>query len=80
MIYVLIPHTAQRWDHMRIFLTFALMEQTVIRTANALVREGKSENWCTVTAYDGTDEVQSHFLYWVQNGRLQRSPVPSPSP
>jgi hypothetical protein len=80
MIYVLIPHAAQHWDHMRIFVTYALMEQVALRTAFALVREGKDENWCTVTAYEGTDEAHPHFLYWVQNGRLQREPVPSPSP
>jgi len=80
MLYVLIPHTAQHWEHMRIFGSFAAMEQVALQTAIALVREGQSENWCTVMAYEGTDELHPHFLYWVQNGRLQRDAVPSPSP
>ncbi len=80
MIYVLIPHTAQDWEHSRIFLTYAMVEQIALRTAQQLVREGRDEDWCSITGYDGVDEVHPRFLYWVGGGRLQREPVPSPSP
>ena len=80
MIYVLLPHTAKTWEHARIFLSYALVEQITLQTARALVRGGELEDWCTITAYDGMDEVHPVFVFWVEGGRLHRESVPSPSP
>lgn len=80
MVYVLVPHTARGWAHARIFLSYAFVEQIALQTARAIVATGGQEDWCTITAYEGTDEVLPRFVYWVEGGRLFRDDVPSPSP
>lgn len=80
MIYCLVPHVAQHWEHMRLFLSYSSMEQVALETARAILASGGDEDWCVITAYEGVDEAHAQFTYWVQGGRLHRDAVPSPSP
>ena len=80
MLYVLVPHSAQAWTRARIFLSYALVEQIALQTADVHVREGRQEDWCTITAYEGTDEALPRFVYWVEGRRLRREAVPNRSP
>lgn len=80
MIYVLIPHAARMWMHMRIFMTYAAAEHTALTVARALAREGKATDWCEIIAYEGLDEVLPRFVYTlVGTDRLHREDWPTPS-
>lgn len=80
MIYILIPHAAKNWLHMRVFITYASAELTALSVARALAREGKLTDWCEIVAYDGVDEVSPRFVYTlVGTERLHREDWPTPS-
>ena len=80
MIYLLVPHSYQSWEDIQVFLTYSAAEQSVLRTAESLVRLGGREDWCCLIGLDGIDEVRPVFLYTVEGGRLFREDWPSPSP
>lgn len=81
MIYVLVPHRAQSRADVRYFTTFACAEQAVFLAAQGYASQGEDPDWCTLTAYEGVDELHPVFLYTlIAPGRLHREPYPSPSP
>lgn len=80
MIYVLIPHAAKNWMHVRMFNTYAAAEFTALTVARALRAEGRDTDWCEIVAYEGLDEVTPRFVYALVGAeRLHREDWPTPS-
>jgi N-methylhydantoinase A/oxoprolinase/acetone carboxylase beta subunit len=76
---MLIPHVVPSvWDT-RLFSTYSAAEQTVLTVAKHMAREGRDPDWCTMVAYEGTDELHPLFMYTiVGTSRLEREPFATP--
>lgn len=72
MIYVLVPH--ENVDAIRVFGTFGIVEQTLLRQGNMRLQWHLDPDWCTVYGYEsGTDEFTPVWVWHVsQNGTLVR--------
>jgi len=81
MIYIIIPHSTNTWENLRIFTSYSAAEQAVLKGARGFLREGHDLDWCYLVAYDGTDEVFPVYIYTIiAQDRLRRYPYPTPSP
>ena len=80
MIYLLVPYEAKTWEDFRMFTSYSAAEQIILQTARGLTREGRAPDWCSLIAYDGTDEIYPVFVYTVAAGVLLREKWVSPSP
>jgi len=81
MMYVLVPHVSEVWEHVRFFSTYASVEAVALRTARAIEAQGGDPDWCIVVGLDGIEELTPHFLFTlVGSARLHREPWPTPSP
>lgn len=72
MLYLLVPTGNPEWDDMRIFTSFAAVEQVAVAEAKRRKQERILDAWCFVVAYDGVDEVRPVWGYYLIDGYLQR--------
>lgn len=79
MLYVLFPHGGER-DDIRVFATYAIIEQEVIRMATLRKSWGVNPDWCLVIAYDGVDELVPIWGYYVTSSMLLGRYAINPSP
>ena len=79
MIYVVVPHTARVWTHLRFFTSYSAAEQAVMTVSWALKQDGKNTDWCEIVAFDGLDELTPQFVYSVYGDRLHREAWATPS-
>ncbi len=80
MLYMIIPHAAKNWIHLRMFPNYAAAEHIALTVARAIELEGHCPDWCEIVAYEGLDELRPVFVYTlVGSQRLHREPWPTPS-
>lgn len=79
MLYVVVPHTARVWTHLRFFMSYSAAEQAVLTVAYGLKREGKTTDWCEIVAFDGIDEMTPRFVYSLYGDHLHREDWATPS-
>lgn len=81
MLYVLIPHTAQTWEHFRMFASYTAVEQTALHVARERAANHQDPDWCFIIGYDaGIDEYHPMFVYTILDPtRLGRERLPTPS-
>lgn len=72
MLYLLVPTGNPEWESMRLFTSFAAVEQVAVREAVRRKQERILDAWCFVIAYDGTDELRPLWGYYLIDGQLQR--------
>ena len=72
MLYLLVPIGNSEWQDMRLFTTFSAVEQVVEREVKVRKNNRLPEVWCSVIAYDGTDELRPVWGYYSMDGYLQR--------
>ncbi len=75
MIYQLVPTGNSEWDDMRMFSSFAAVEQVVNKGINERKARRENERWCFVIAYDGADELFPIWAYIIYEGYLQRCAI-----
>jgi hypothetical protein len=64
---------------MRMFSTFAALEQVVATGIEECRAQNRPDQWCFVIAYDGIDEPRPVWGYLIYDGYLQRCSL-NPSP
>jgi len=72
MLYLLVPIGNSEWQDMRIFTSFSAVEQVVDREVKNRRTNKLPDAWCSVIAYDGTDELSPVWGYYIIDGYLQR--------
>jgi hypothetical protein len=72
MLYLLVPTGNVEWPDMRMFTSFSAVEQVVERQIKVRREQKLPEAWCSVIAYDGTDELTPVWGYYIMGGYLQR--------
>lgn len=82
MLYALIPcGWAAGREGPRYFTSYSSVEQAALTAARGFESMNLDPEWCTIIAYDGTDELYPVFLYTlIGSSHLSREPFPSPSP
>lgn len=81
MLYVLIPHMAESWEHFRMFSSYSAVEQIALHVARERASKGHDPDWCSIIGYNsGIDEYHPVFLYTIVGmTHLQRERLPTPS-
>lgn len=81
MLYVLIPHAAESWEHFRMFSSYSAAEQIALHVAKERVTQARDPDWCSIIGYSvGIDEFHPVFIYTIVDAtRLHRERLPIPS-
>ena len=72
MLYLLVPTGNPEWEDMRMFTSFAAVEQVALTEAKRRNQQRIYDEWCFVIAYDGVDELVPLWGYHIIDGYLQR--------
>lgn len=79
MIYLLWLTGGDMTD-VRVFTSYAHVEQEALRMARLRKDWGVSPDWCTIRAYEGTDELTPVWGYYVHSSMSLVRYALSPSP
>ncbi len=75
MLYLLVPTGNPEWSDMRMFTSFAAVEQIAVTEAKIRKQQRINDAWCFVIAYDGVDELVPMWGYYLIEGQLQRHAI-----